>query len=139
MGNIVGIQDSHLGGLFHTFPPHHCDVGPGDGQDARTAPWGRRNGTIGCVWSRDFNHRVTGQEWRQVCAGANGTNTRAATAMRDTKGLVQVQVRNIGTKLTRRGTTDQCIQIGPVEINLAAMLVRDVTNFCYLLLKYTVG
>jgi len=41
------------------------------------------------------------QEWRKVLAYADRTHTGAATAVRNTEGFVQVQVRNVAAELAR--------------------------------------
>ena len=44
--------------------------------------------------------------------------------MRDTKCLVQVEVRDVGTKLARRGQPDERVEVRAVEIDLSAMIVH---------------
>ena len=74
-----------------------------------------------------------------MSTGANWTDAGSTTTMRDTESLVQVQMRNIGAKFTGCSTSDQCIQIGSIKINLAAILVGDVTYFRDSMFKYTMG
>ena len=56
---------------------------------------------------------------------ADRAHARAAAAMRDAEGLVQVHVADIGAELGRAHEADQRIEIGAVEIDLAAMGVDD--------------
>ena len=65
--------------------------------------------------------------------------TRSATTVWNTKSLVQVQVRNIRAKFAWCSATDQCIQIGAIEVHLAAMLMGNVAYLGDLLLKYTMS
>ena len=56
---------------------------------------------------------------------ADRPHARPAAAMRDAEGLVQIHVADIGAELRRPHQADQRIEIGAVEIDLAALLVDD--------------
>ena len=47
--------------------------------------------------------RVVGQERREVLAHTDRADARAAAAVRDAEGLVQVQVRDVGAEPARAG------------------------------------
>ncbi len=49
----------------------------------------------------DRHHRVLRQKLRQVRGHADGTHARAAAAVRDAEGLVQVQVAHVGAHVGR--------------------------------------
>ena len=72
-------------------------------------------------------------------AHANGSHAGSATAMGDTEGFVQVEVRNVCAKLSRSGKTHQGIEVSAVYIDLSAMLVYQAAQFNHRLLKYPVG
>ena len=44
----------------------------------------------------------------------------AAAAVRDAEGLVQVEVRDVGAELARPGQADQRVEVGAVDVDLAA-------------------
>ena len=69
---------------------------------------------------------MVGQERRQVRPGANGTDARATSAVGDGEGLVEVQVPDVGPEVTGLGQTDHGVEIGPVDVDLATVLMDDV-------------
>src|SRR4051794_20321097 len=60
------------------------------------------------------------QERRQVLADADRTHAGAATAVRDAKGLVQVEVADVGAEPPRLGQPHHRVQVGAVDVDLAA-------------------
>ena len=56
---------------------------------------------------------------------ADRPHAGAAAAMRDAEGLVQVHVADVGAELGGPREADQRIEVGAVEIDLAAMGVDD--------------
>jgi hypothetical protein len=64
---------------------------------------------------------VPWQERHQVLDHADRADARAAAAVRDAEGLVQVQVRDVAAELARRGQADQRVHVGAVHIDAAAM------------------
>ena len=56
----------------------------------------------------------------------DGADTRAAAAVRNAEGLVQVEVRHVGTESTRRGKPDERVQVSAVDIDLAAIRMNDL-------------
>ena len=56
------------------------------------------------------------------------TNTRTAAAMRDAESLVEIEVAHISTELGRGTMSDKGIQIGPVDIDLPASGVDNITD-----------
>ena len=51
-----------------------------------------------------------------------------AAAMRNAKGLVQVDVADIGAVVAGAGESNLRIEVCAVEINLAAVMMHDLTN-----------
>lgn len=63
----------------------------------------------------------TRQVRRQVRLHRARAHARAATAVRNAEGLVQVEVRHVRAPLAGLGDADQGIHVGAVGIDLAAM------------------
>jgi hypothetical protein len=84
---------------------------------AATAPWPGAG--------RDRLHAVVGHERRQMRLETDRPHARAAAAMRDAEGLVQVHVADVGADQCRRGQSDLRVEVGAVHVDLAAMLVHD--------------
>ena len=63
-------------------------------------------------------------------------HARAAAAMRDGKGLVQVEVRHIRTDPPRLHQPDHRVHIGAVHIDLTAELMGDVADFAHGFLEH---
>ena len=52
----------------------------------------------------------------------------ATATVRDGEGLVQVQVRHVAAEFTRLGDPDQGVEVGAVDVHLAAVPVDDVAH-----------
>ena len=65
-------------------------------------------------------------------------HTRPAAAVRDAKGLVQIQMTNVGAVIARTTKTDLRIHVCPVHVNLAAMRMNDLANFANRRFKHAV-
>ena len=63
---------------------------------------------------------MTRKKPREMRADRDRTDAGTAAAVRNTKRLVQIQMRHVGAERSRRGQTDQRIQIRAVDIDLAA-------------------
>jgi hypothetical protein len=83
--------------------------------------------------------RVAWQERRQVRLDADRADARAATAVGDAEGLVQVQVRHVTAELARGAEADHGIHVGAVDVNLAAVVVDDRADFADRFLEHAVG
>ena len=70
-------------------------------------------------------HAVRGQVRRQVRAHRDRTDARAAAAVRDAEGLVQVEVRDVAAELAGLGEAEQRVEVGAVDVDLAAVVVHD--------------
>ena len=96
MGNVVRIQNRHLGCLAQALGAHHANIHPRDRQNTSTTkrcPTHRGPDAI-CVES------VFGHERSQVLANANRSYARPTPTMRYAKSLVKVQVRDITSEFT---------------------------------------
>ena len=65
---------------------------------------------------------MAGQEGHQVGDDADRADARAAAAVRDAEGLVQVQVAHVAAELARRGHADQRVHVRAVDVDAAAVL-----------------
>ena len=134
--NIVGVQQCDLGGMGQTASAHHLDVCPTDGQDAGATPrctTDRRDG----LFTTSLDQRMTRQERSEVLCDTNGTDTRATATVRNTEGLVKVQMADIGTNFTRRTEADLSVHVGTVHVDLTTVLVNKITGLLDLRFKHT--
>ena len=72
-------------------------------------------------------------------ADPDRADARAAAAVRDAERLVQVQVRHIGAEPARPGQSDQRVQVGAVDVHLAARGMHPVAHVSQRLLEHPVG
>src|SRR5690606_35119777 len=114
LGQVVGIEDCHLGRFRQPFRSHHPDITVGDGEYASTSVGGCRDG----VGLRFEDHRMSGQERYQVFGHADGAHSRSATTVGDGKCLMQVQVANIGTDGAGVGHSYLGVHVCAIHINL---------------------
>ena len=82
---------------------------------------------------------MAGQERRQVGRHSNGAYAGAAAAMGDAEGLVQVEVADISAKATGLANTHLGIEVGAIEINLAAVAMDQRADVADALLKHPMG
>ncbi|CAI8728808.1 putative metal-dependent RNase [Pseudomonas sp. IT-P218] len=133
-GNVVGVEDCQLRSTLETRAAHHADVHPGDRQNARAAER--------CRADRAFlagHLRMAWQERGQVRLDADRADARAATAVRNAEGLVQVQVRHVAAELARGAQADHGVHVGAVDVHLAAVVVDDAADFADAFLEHAVG
>ena len=69
---------------------------------------------------------------------ADRAHARAAAAMRNAEGLVQIEVADVGAVIAGPRQPDLRVQVGAVEIDLAAMAVHDVADIADVLLEHAV-
>src|SRR5882672_6783374 len=79
---------------------------------------------------------MTWQERLQMRPDADRAHARAAAAMRNAEGLVQIEMADIGAVIAGPRQADLRIQIGAVEIDLSAMGVNDLADLADLLLEH---
>src|SRR5262245_20245932 len=68
------------------------------------------------------------QEGSKVRLQADRAHARSASAVRDAKRLVQVQMADVGAVIPRSRQADLGVEIGPIEINLATEGMHDVAD-----------
>ena len=82
---------------------------------------------------------VRRQEGHQVLDHAHRADARAAAAVRDAEGLVQVQVAHVAAELARRGHADQRVHVGAVHVDPAAVAVHQRAQLLHAGLEHAVG
>ena len=65
-------------------------------------------------------------------------DARAAAAVRDAEGLVQVEVRDVRAPLAGLGDADQGVHVGAVGVHLAAVRVDDLADLDDVFLEHAV-
>ena len=128
LGQVVGAEQSHSGGLGQPLAAHGGDVGPGNRQNARRAPWGGRHRSHPGGRAGFGHHGVVGQVRGQMGSHRHRAYPRSAPAMGDAKRLVQIEVRHVSTELAGLGHPHQSVEIGPVQVNLPAVGVDQVAH-----------
>src|ERR1700731_1234611 len=81
---------------------------------------------------------MAGQERREVRLDADWPHARAAAAVRNAEGLVEIHVAHIGTDLARTREPYARVEIGAGEIDLAPVHTCDRTNLADGLLENAV-
>ena len=66
-----------------------------------------------------------GRNGGQVRGRGDGAHARAAAAVGDAEGLVQVDVADVGADVRRAAQADLGVQVGAVHVHLAAVAVDD--------------
>ena len=72
----------------------------------------------------DVAHRMTRQVRREVRSRGNRSDARTAATVRDAERLVQVEVAHVGAEGAGSGQTDERVQVGAVDVDLAAGVVH---------------
>ncbi len=126
MGDVVGGQDRDLGRPGQPVGAHHPDVGPRDRQDARR-PAGRRADRADARragpasgWSGWL-----GRYGARCARTRDRPDARAAAAVRDAERLVQVEVGDVAAEPPGLGEPEQRVEVGAVDVHLAAGVVHD--------------
>ena len=70
---------------------------------------------------------------------ADRADARAATAVGNAEGLVQVQVRHVAAELARGAEADHGVHVGAVDVHLAAVVMNDAADFADAFFEHAVG
>ncbi len=124
--DVVGGQHRRRGGAPQAVGAHQPDVGPGDRQHARRPPGAAETAPGERLRPGSGDDGRRGQERRQVRLDADRPDARTAAAVRDAERLVQVEVRDVGAEVARPADPDQRVEVGAVQIDLAAGLVHQL-------------
>ena len=68
---------------------------------------------------------MAGQEGHQVGGHRDRPDARTAAAMGDAEGLVQVEMANIGAETARLAQAHLGIEVGAIEVHLAAVAMHQ--------------
>ena len=136
-GDIIGIQDCVLGGGLQSLCAHHCDVHPGDRQNACAAPWCRAHRTY-CFGGIAVGHRMAWQEIYQMLRYANWSHARPAAAVGNAERFMQVNVAHIRAQFARLRDTDHRVEVRAIQIHLAAGRMYHFTNLANAFLEHPV-
>ena len=98
---------------------------------AETAPWRVSMPSI-CT------HAVAGTNGASAISPI-GPHTRAAAAVRNAEGFMQVEVRDVRADKARRGNANLGVHVRAIEINLAAKLMHHFAHFANGLFVNAVG
>lgn len=128
MGDVVGIQDGQLGGAGEAIGTHHGQIHPGNDIEAGTAPGCLGDGAAG-LFSAGGNDGVGGQEGEEMRRNADGAHAGAAAAVGDAECLVEIEVANIRSEVSRAAETDLGIHVCAVEIDLTTRFVDERADF----------
>ena len=79
-----------------------------------------------------------GRKRPQVGAHRDRADARPAAAVRDAERLVQVQVRDVGAELAGLREADERVQVGAVDVDLAARVVHEPADLADGLLVHAV-
>ena len=79
------------------------------------------------------------QERDQVRLDADRPHAGTAAAVWNAERLVQIEVADVGADVARPCQSDQRVEVGAVEIDLPAVLMRDRAEFAHRLLEHAVG
>ena len=66
-------------------------------------------------------------------------DARSAPTVRDAERLVQVEVRDIATETAGLGKTEERVEVGSVDVDLAAVLVHEGAHVADALFVHAVG
>src|SRR5262249_37754462 len=145
-----------LAGAFQSLCAHHADVHPGDCQNACAAPGSsgdiaafspavaviRTDSTTGWTipaftFAKEdpTGLRIENEFARKirckVFGHADRSHARAAAAVRDAKGFMQIQMTNISTVIARTTQPALRIHVRAIHENLTTVRVHDVADFAY--------
>jgi hypothetical protein len=85
-----------------------------------------------------FSQRIPGQEGSEVFGNADRADSRAAAAVRNAEGFVEIQMADIRPEIARAAKTDLGVHVRTVHINLTASGMGDVANLADSLFENTV-
>ena len=137
-GDVVGVQDRDRGRIGE-LRAQHADVGPRDRQDPGGPERRRRHRPRSGRRSGVGAQRVVGQERGEVRPDGDRPDTRAAAAVGDAEGLVQVEVAHVGPEPSGLGDADERVEVGAVEVHLPTGVVDQLADVPDARLEHAVG
>lgn len=134
VGNVVSIQDGNLAGLHQARFSQELDERVADGENTSITIWCGGDGTFSATSNRCDN--MSGDEWLEVNFSTDRTNTGTTTTVRDSEGLVQVEMTNVSADVTWRGKTELSVKVGTIHVDLTALFVDNFTDLLDSSLKH---
>jgi hypothetical protein len=126
--DVVGCEDRRFSRRGEAAAAHHRDVHPRDRQDRCAAERCGADRTDLALRVAIRRVPMPWQERREVRAHADRPHAGTATAVRDAKGLVQVEMRDVGAEFTRCGQPDERVQVRAVDVHLPAVRMHDLAD-----------
>ena len=133
LGNVIGVQYRRRRRFRQAVATEQRDVRPADRQHA-----GAAEGCGGDPVDTAVSYVGGWQKRNQMRLDADRADPGTAAAVRDGEGLVQVQVRNVAAELAWRTDTDHRVHVGPVDVDLAAVLVHQFADLGDVVLEHAV-
>ena len=133
--DIIGIQSSQRTYLLYVLPPQSQDIGVSTHQHAEVTHKSRDasgsgiitfNGVMSVLLAHYLRIR---QIFDQMCCDSYRSGARATATVRCGEGLVQIQVQDVKSHISRPGHTHKRIHIGPVVIEQSSTIVHQLGNF----------
>ena len=59
---------------------------------------------------------------------ANRPHPRSPAAVRNAEGLVEIEMADIGANVRRPAQADHRVHVGPIHVDLPAVLVHDIAD-----------
>src|SRR3546814_6163309 len=78
---------------------------------------------------------MAGKIGREMRLDADRPHARAAAAMRNAEGLVEVEMGDVGADVAGPRKTDHCVHVGAVEIDLTAVAMGDLADLLHRFLE----
>ena len=133
LGDIVGVENGDAGCLRQPASAHEQAIAPGDRKNGRRT---KRRGRYRDLAPVRFG--MARQKRDQMGFDSDRAHARPAAAVRDAKRLVQIEVTDVGAEIAGPRQADKRVEIGAVEIDLAAVRVRDLAQFDDAFLEHAV-
>src|SRR6185295_3907267 len=84
------------------------------------------------------DHAAPGQERGEVLGHRDRAHARPTAAVRDAEGLVQVEVAHVAAEHPGAGHADERVEVGAVDVHLAARRVYRVADVAHARLVHAV-
>ncbi len=137
-GDVVGRQDRGLGCRLQSLGAHHAHVHPTDRQHRGVSERRCADGAYPLAVANSCA-AMCRQERHQVGHHAHRADTRAAPAVRNAEGLVQVEMAHVAAELAGCRHTDQRVQVRAIDIDAAAMAVDQRAQFFDMRVEHAIG
>ena len=133
-GQVVGVQRRELAHAAHAVAAEHQGIGQSAQENARVAHEGGQptDGLRGLCPSIAAWRLLDERPWQVGCQhlpGSHRPRAGAATTVGRGKGLVQVQVQDVETHVSRLHFPQDRIQVRAVVVQQAAGVVNDGGDF----------